>query len=58
MSVFFFFAGADDLQFANRISTPLSYLIKNPKVDLVYSDCELWNEAGKNSVRRRDSQKK
>ena len=43
---FFFFAELTTYSLPNRISTPLSYLIKNPKVDLVYSDCELWNEEG------------
>lgn len=42
---YFFFAGSDDIQFSNRIATPLAYLKENPTVDIVYSDCELWHEA-------------
>gem|GEM_PF-2959935 len=42
---YFLFAGSDDIQFPQRISEPLAYLEENPKVDVVYSDCEFWHEA-------------
>lgn len=51
---YFFFAGADDLQFPNRVSEPLAYLEENPEVDVVYSDCELWHETkGDENFRKR-----
>ena len=41
---FFFFSGADDLNYPDRVSAPLTYLSNNPGVDLVYSDIDLWHE--------------
>jgi len=49
---FFFFAGSDDIQFPDRITTPLSYLKANPDVGVVYSDCELWHESEDNYCKR------
>jgi glycosyltransferase involved in cell wall biosynthesis len=41
---FFFFADADDLQYPERISIPLKYLLENPDVDIVYFDCNIFRE--------------
>ena len=51
---FFFFSGADDLNYPNRVSLPLSYLLDNSGVDIVYSDIDLWHEAkGRDAVVKR-----
>lgn len=51
---YFFYAAADDVQFSNRVSLPLAYMQKNPGVDVVFLDCEIWHDSrdGHQSARR------
>ena len=50
--VYFFFTGSDDIVLPKRISVPLSYLHKNPEVDIVYSDIEIWHELTGSKTKR------